>query len=203
MEMSKNFFPSNLKFLRERRKLTQQGLAKEFSLTRSKVNALESGQTKAPTISDLIKCSDFFRMSVDTILRVDLQRLGELKLRDLEAGNDVYLSGSRMRVLATTVNAENKENIEMVPLKAKAGYLAGFGGSRLFGQFTSIPPSQPAREQKVSDVSDGRGQHVARAGGSLCHRLLSFRLEIGKRNRRHYCDRHRRDQLQIDQLSCR
>ena len=127
MEKSKNFFPTNLKFLRERRKLTQQELAREFTFTRSKVNALESGQTKAPAIQDLIKCSDFFKMSVDTILRVDLQKLGELQLRDLEAGNDVYLSGSHVRVLATTVNDHNEENIEMVPLKAKAGYLAGYG----------------------------------------------------------------------------
>lgn len=133
MKKSKNFFPGNLKFLRERRKLTQQALGEALSLTRSKVNALESGQTKAPSIEDLLKCSEYFKMSVDTILRVDLPKLGELKLRDLEAGNDVYLSGSRVRVLATTVNAENEDNIEMVPLKAKAGYLAGYGDPGYLG----------------------------------------------------------------------
>jgi len=32
-----------------------------------------------------------------------------------------------LRVLATTVDANNEENIELVPVKAKAGYATGFG----------------------------------------------------------------------------
>src|SRR5690554_6077219 len=179
MEKSKNFFPTNLKFLRERRKLTQQELAREFSFTRSKVNALESGQTKAPSIQDLIKCSDFFKMSVDTILRVDLQRLGELKLRDLEAGNDVYLSGSRMRVLATTVNADNKENIEMVPLKAKAGYLAGFGDPGYLG---SLPvfhlPNLPENRKYRMFQTEGDSMLPVPEGAYVIGSYLSdWRLE--------------------------
>ena len=38
----------------------------------------------------------------------------------------VYVTGSRLRVLATTVDSQNRENIEVVPLKAKAGYKNGF-----------------------------------------------------------------------------
>ena len=156
MKKSKNFFPGNLKFLRERRKLTQQALGEALSLTRSKVNALESGQTKAPSIEDLLKCSEYFKMSVDTILRVDLPKLGELKLRDLEAGNDVYLSGSRVRVLATTVNTENEDNIEMVPLKAKAGYLAGYGDPGYLG---SLPvfhlPNLPGNRKYRMSQTEG------------------------------------------------
>ncbi|MEB2778099.1 DNA-binding protein [Algoriphagus sp. D3-2-R+10] len=58
---------------------------------------------------------------------MDLSKLSELKIRDLEAGNDIFLGGSKMRVLATTVNSSNEDNIEMVPIKAKAGYLEGYG----------------------------------------------------------------------------
>lgn len=127
MVKPKNFFAENLKFLRERIKMTQQELGKAFSLTRSKINALESGQTKSPNLEDLLTFADYFKISVDTLLRIQLSSLSELKLQELEAGNDAYLSGSQIRVLATTVNADNEDNIEMVPLKAKAGYLAGFG----------------------------------------------------------------------------
>jgi phage repressor protein C with HTH and peptisase S24 domain len=38
----------------------------------------------------------------------------------------VFVSGSRLRVLATTVDNNNDENIELVPEKAKAGYTRGF-----------------------------------------------------------------------------
>lgn len=126
MNSQKIFFGVNIKFLRERRKMNQESLAEKLSLTRSKLNALENGHTKAPQPDDYLRISDFFKISVDSLLRVNLARLSELKLRELEAGNDVYMTGSNIRVLAITVNSENKENIEYVPVKAKAGYRSGY-----------------------------------------------------------------------------
>jgi phage repressor protein C with HTH and peptisase S24 domain len=38
----------------------------------------------------------------------------------------VYLKGGNLRVLATTVDSKNEENIELVSEKAKAGYSTGF-----------------------------------------------------------------------------
>lgn len=125
MSIPKYFFAQNIKFLRERKKKTQQELADELFMTRVKLNALESGRTGAPHPEDYFKFSDYFQVSIDTLMRIDLSKLGELKLRDLQAGNDVYLAGSNLRVLAITVDKFNKENIEYVPVKAKAGYRDG------------------------------------------------------------------------------
>ncbi|MCE7056286.1 LexA family transcriptional regulator [Algoriphagus sp. AGSA1] len=127
MRSQKYFWAANLKFLRKRRKFSQDELAEKLGMTRVKLNSLENGHTKSPSIDDLLLCADFFRMSVDTLLRIELSRLSELKIRDLEAGNDIYMAGSKMRVLATTVNLTNEDNIEMVPVKAKAGYMEGYG----------------------------------------------------------------------------
>ena len=44
----------------------------------------------------------------------------------MERGYDVYIKGSNLRVLATTVDNDDNENIELVPEKAKAGYQRGF-----------------------------------------------------------------------------
>lgn len=126
MKPQKVFFGGNIKFLRERRKQSQEALAEQLSMTRSKLNALENGQTKAPQPKDYLKFSEYFRISVDSLLKVDLSRLSELKLRELEAGNDVYMTGTQIRVLAITVDKDNKENIEYVPVKAKAGYRSGY-----------------------------------------------------------------------------
>ncbi|MSQ79145.1 MAG: S24 family peptidase [Flavobacteriaceae bacterium] len=49
-----------------------------------------------------------------------------LKYWQLEHGNDIYLSGSQLRVLASTVSPDNRENVELVNLKVKAGYTAGY-----------------------------------------------------------------------------
>src|SRR5690606_14652626 len=69
---------------------------------------------------------DFFAVSIDTLLKIDLARLDELKLRQLEAGNDVYIKGGNLRVLAISVDRENNEHVEYVPVKAKAGYAANY-----------------------------------------------------------------------------
>ena len=106
--------------------MTQQDLAGKLSATRSKVNALESGQTKSPTLEDFLNVSELFKISIDSLVRVELSKLGELKLRELEAGNDVYIKGGNLRVLAISVDRNNNENVEYVPVKAKAGYRTGY-----------------------------------------------------------------------------
>jgi len=126
MNHQKVFFASNLKFLRERKKMSQETLAEHLNMKRSKLAAIEIEQTRSPQPEDYINCSNFFKVSIDSLLKVDLSRLSELKLRELEAGNDVYMMGSKIRVLAITVDEANKENVEYVPIKAKAGYMAGY-----------------------------------------------------------------------------
>jgi transcriptional regulator with XRE-family HTH domain len=101
-------------------------MANALGITRSKLNALESGQTKAPQPEDYVNYSAFFKISVDTLLKIDLPKLGELRVRELESGNDVYMAGSKIRILAITVDKDNKENVEYVPIKAKAGYRSGY-----------------------------------------------------------------------------
>jgi len=119
------YFASNLKFLRKRKRKTQDFIATTLNITRSTLNNYESGAS-FPTINNLIVISDYFRIAIDSLLRVDLSKLGEKQLFDLEHGADVYLRGSNIRVLATTVDSRNRENVELVHEKAKAGYLNGY-----------------------------------------------------------------------------
>jgi transcriptional regulator with XRE-family HTH domain len=125
MEQSGIFWSTNLRHLRNRKGWSQDELAEKLGITRSKLNAHENGKTINPTAEDLIAFSDFFKMSIDSLLKVDMRKLSELKLRELESGNDHFATGSKIRVLATTVDKDNRENIEYVPIKAKAGYVAG------------------------------------------------------------------------------
>lgn len=120
----KIFFAANIKYLRDRRKISQEVLAGKLGVTRAKLAAIEAGNTRSPQPEDYLNFSNFFAVSIDTLLKVDLSKLGELKLRELEAGNDVYIRGGNLRVLAISVDKENNENVEYVPIKAKAGYAA-------------------------------------------------------------------------------
>lgn len=146
MVNQKFFWNSNLRLLRERKKETQEELANILKISRSKLNALENGQTKNPPMEDLNKCSEYFKISIDTLVKIDLSKLGELKLRDLESGNDVYISGGKLRVLAITVDKENKENIEYVPKKAQAGYVDGYNDREFISALPKFNlPNLPAK----------------------------------------------------------
>lgn len=120
------FFSTNIKILRNRRKRTQDIVAGELGMSRSTLNSYENGSIKNPTLDALMIFSKYFRLSIDTMVKVDLSKLSDFQLSELERGNDVYVTGSRLRVIATTVDSQNRENIEVVPLKAKAGYKNGF-----------------------------------------------------------------------------
>ena len=142
------FWSSNLRFLRQRRKLSQDELAAALSVTRSKLTAHENGNTKNPPSEDLLQFSAYFKMGVDTLLKVDLSTLSEQQLVELEAGNDGYATGTKIRVLATTVDVGNRENIELVPLKARAGYASGYGDPEFVAKLPVFSMPQLPKDRK-------------------------------------------------------
>jgi transcriptional regulator with XRE-family HTH domain len=119
------YFTSNIKFLRKRRNRTQDDLANLLGMKRPTLSGYENGVAQ-PNLEAIIALSKFFNISVDTLLKIDLSKLSEFQLSELERGNDVFITGAKLRVLATSVDAKNNENIELVPEKAKAGYTSGF-----------------------------------------------------------------------------
>ena len=120
------YFNTHITILRQRKNRTQDIVANELGVTRSTLNSYENGSIKNPTLDMLIGFSKYFKLSIDTLVKVDLSKLSDFQLSELEKGNDVYVSGSRLRVLATTVDSQNRENIEVVPIRAKAGYQSGY-----------------------------------------------------------------------------
>jgi transcriptional regulator with XRE-family HTH domain len=119
------YFDSNIKLLRKRRKLTQDEVAEQLGMKRSTLSGYEN-RVAQPGLDVLVLFSSYYKISVDTMLKVDLAKLSETQLRQLEHGEDVFLKGGNLRILASTVDTENQENIELVPAKAQAGYTSGF-----------------------------------------------------------------------------
>ena len=119
------FLKENIKLLRKRSKRSQEDVAGSLGITRSAYNSYENGVAE-PGISVLLKLSDFYQVNIDKLLRIDLSVISESQLAQLEKGFDLDLTGTRLRILATTVDSQNEENVEWVPLKAKAGYTTGY-----------------------------------------------------------------------------
>ena len=132
----KFFLGSNLKVLRERKKRTQQELADFMEIKRSILNNYENGISN-PSIENLLLISNYFKININTLLTVDFRKLSASQLSELERGQDIHVKGSQLRVLATTVNDKNEDNVELVSVKAKAGYASGYGDPEYISKLPS------------------------------------------------------------------
>jgi len=130
------FFSSNIKFLRKRRGFTQDDIAAALEMKRSTLSGYENNVAQ-PGIETLIAFSNYYKIAIDTLIRVDLVKLPESQMRQIERGHDVFLKGSNLRILASTVGSDNEENVELVSEKAKAGYTSGFADP----EYISILPT--------------------------------------------------------------
>jgi len=130
------FFNSNIKFFRKRRGATQDDVANSLGMKRSTLSGYENNIAQ-PGMEALIAFSNFYKIAIDTLIRVDLTKLPESQVRQIERGYDVFMKGSNLRILASTVGPDNEENIELVSEKAKAGYTTGFADP----EYISILPT--------------------------------------------------------------
>ena len=148
------YFDSNIKFLRSRKKLTQDQLSVALDIKRSTLNNYENG-ISGPSIQSLVILSDYFHVAIDTLLRVDLAKLRESQLYELEHGQDVFLKGSNLRVMATTVDRQNRDNIELVSEKAKAGYTNGFSDPEYIAELPvfQLPFLSTERKYRTFQIS--------------------------------------------------
>lgn len=137
---------SNLKLLRERKSFSQKDLAEVLSLKRHNIDNYERNTIPSPEI--MLAIADFFKVSVDTMLRIDLSKISEHNLQQLELGNDMYVRGTKFRVHATTVDSHNRDNIELITHKAKAGYTAGYNDPEFIGSLPTFQLPFLSREKK-------------------------------------------------------
>lgn len=142
-----SLFGANIKLLRKRKRRTQADVANALQIKRSTLSGYENGIAE-PGLHTLIRFSNYFQVAIDSLVKIDLTTLSQSELTQLERGYDVFLKGSNMRVLATTVDAENNENIELVPEKAKAGYQRGFADPDFINQLPVFQLPFLPREKK-------------------------------------------------------
>ncbi|NOT73824.1 MAG: helix-turn-helix domain-containing protein [Cyclobacteriaceae bacterium] len=105
----------NIRFVRKQLNLTQDQFAQQLDIKRSLVGAYEEGRAE-PRLELLQKMATLAGLSVDLLISRDISQLKEYEKK---------LARSK-EVLVVTVDEENRDNIELVPHKAAAGYLNGY-----------------------------------------------------------------------------
>lgn len=99
----------NLKYLRKLRGWTQEEFSQKLRIKRSLLGAYEEERAE-PRIDVLETVCDIFKLTLDEILR-----------KDLSDNKSNYMAKRRALKLAT-----GRPDIPFVPVKAAAGYLAGY-----------------------------------------------------------------------------
>ena len=120
--MGKEFVNKNFKELRNIHGTTQQEFADFLGIKRASVGAYEEGRAK-PNLEVLQKLADEFDITLDALITKDISKMSE---SELEMNGRFDATGKKLRVLSITVDQEEKENIQLVPVKASAGYLSGY-----------------------------------------------------------------------------
>ncbi|UKJ09145.1 helix-turn-helix domain-containing protein [Solitalea lacus] len=76
------FLSSNIKWLRKRAKKSQGILAEQLHITREMLNSYEHGLAN-PSLQVLVNMADYFGLSTDSLLRINLTTYHELQFRAL------------------------------------------------------------------------------------------------------------------------
>lgn len=114
----------NIAHLRKMKGLSQEQLADELGIKKSRLGAYEENRSEPP-IDLLIQLSGYFRLPVDALIKYDLCR----------SGNKSFIDIGKHRVLfPVTINQDNEDAIEVVTAKASAGYLNGYADPEFIEQ---------------------------------------------------------------------
>jgi len=129
----------NLKYLRKLRGMTQEEFASKLKIKRSLLGAYEEERAE-PRLEVLELVSESFKLSLD-----------ELLLKDLGDTKGSYLSKRRAQKLVS-----GNSEITFVPMKAAAGYLAGFADPEFIDELNTftLPMLAPGSYRAFEIVGD-------------------------------------------------
>ena len=184
-----SLFSDNIKYLRVNKSLTQQGVADKLMITRARLLKYEDG-TSQPPIELLKKISNYYHVSIDILVSVDLRKI---PMDDL-----LKLDDNRI-LLPITVDSQGENFIEIIPHKAKAGYTSGYADPEFIenlqqislpflrnGKFRAFPvegDSMPPHKEgsfivgkyveKLGDVMDGKTYILLTKSDGIVYKRLN------------------------------
>lgn len=184
-----SLFSDNIKYLRVNKSLTQQGVADQLMITRARLLKYEDG-TSQPPIELLKKISNYYHVSIDILISVDLRKI---PMDDL-----LKLDDNRI-LLPITVDKQGENFIEIIPHKAKAGYTSGYADPEFIenlqqislpflrnGKFRAFPvegDSMPPHKEgsfivgkyveKLGDVMDGKTYILLTKSDGIVYKRLN------------------------------
>lgn len=95
-----NYFSTNLKYLRQRRGLTQGELAKKISVDQTTIGRWEDGN-REPTVGNALNISNIFNVDITSLLNEDLRELN----------NDIILTYENDNKLLDAIRSFSEDKV--------------------------------------------------------------------------------------------
>ncbi|HTB05635.1 MAG TPA: LexA family transcriptional regulator [Bacteroidia bacterium] len=106
----------NIRTLRKFRNLSQEVLSEALDIQRARLASYEEGRAEPP-YDLLIRIADYFHVAIDALLRGDLSKTDP---------TDLMKIGENRILFPIMVDKDGNNMVELVPVKAQAGYLNGY-----------------------------------------------------------------------------
>lgn len=126
-----SLFSDNIRHLRVKKDVSQETVAEGLSISRDSLSKYEQGKSQPP-YEILIKISHYYHVSIDLLLTADIRKVNIDGL--------MLLEDNRI-LLPITVDSKGENIIEIIPHKARAGYLNGYSDPEFIEglQHVSLP----------------------------------------------------------------
>ncbi len=136
-----SFAGKNLRYLRKLRGWTQEEFATKLKIKRSLIGAYEEERAE-PRLDVLENMCNIFKLSLDELLLKDLS--------ETKAGGSYLDKRRQMKMVAAT------QDIQFVPVKAAAGYLAGYADPEFIDELNTftLPMLAPGQYRAFEIVGD-------------------------------------------------
>lgn len=145
----------NLKFLRKQKGWTQQEFADKLGIKRSLLGAYEEERAE-PRTEVLELVSDMFRVSIDDLLR-----------RDIGSQKENFLEKRRQQKLGNS-----RQQVEFVPVKAAAGYLAGYNHDEFIEELNTFTlPMLGAGNYRAFEIAGDSMLPTPSGSVIVCHKV--------------------------------
>lgn len=137
------YLSKNIRFLRQRATMTQEALSERLGVQRTMISAYEDGRSE-PKLPALMTLAEVFGVTMDVLVR-----------RDLSSDEGHLLSEPHLKVLAITVDKDEREGICMVSQRAAAGYLNGYSDTEYVGNLPQfhLPNLPQNRSYRAFEIS--------------------------------------------------
>lgn len=119
------FIAQNLKFIRKKKGLSQEEMASLLGLNRSTYSGYEN-EVAQPNLELLLQIAQGEKIPLESLISKELSKLSAQDLDQMQGAWKSEASGKHLRVLATVVNTDNEEAIELISEKVSAGYTSGY-----------------------------------------------------------------------------